>query len=119
MKAVVQAALPMLSHPLKAAPAGASVPAETATVTVAPLSATGTVCFYSMANTDVVVDINGWFASGSSYNPVGPVRLFDTRAGESPNALRSVAPVKVGGSYVLEVKVASLNEPPGLGTLTA
>ncbi|MGZ4739072.1 MAG: hypothetical protein ACXVLM_07535, partial [Ilumatobacteraceae bacterium] len=75
---------------------------------IAPLSPTGTVCFYSMANTDVVVDINGWFASGSAYNPVGPNRLFDTRAGESPNALRSVAPVKVGGSYVLEVKVASL-----------
>ncbi|MGZ6986614.1 MAG: hypothetical protein ACXVKP_17085, partial [Ilumatobacteraceae bacterium] len=76
---------------------------------IAPLSPTGTVCFYSMANTDVVIDINGWFASGSAYNPVGPNRLFDTRAGESPNALRSVAPVKVGGSYILEVKVASLD----------
>ena len=91
-------------------------PGETVSnAVIAPLSATGTVCFYSMANTDVVVDINGWFASGSAYNPVGPIRLFDTRAGESPNALRSVAPVKVGGSYVLEVKVASLNELTPLG----
>jgi hypothetical protein len=29
---------------------------------VAPLSASGTVCIYSNALTDVVVDVNGWFA---------------------------------------------------------
>lgn len=75
---------------------------------IVPVSATGSVCFYSMSSADLVVDINGWFAAGSAFNAVGPNRLFDTRPGESPNAVRSVAPVKVGGSYVLEVKVASL-----------
>ncbi len=27
-----------------------------------PVSATGTVCFYSMVPTDLVVDLNGWFS---------------------------------------------------------
>ncbi len=29
---------------------------------IAPVSADGTVCFYSTTPTDIVVDINGWFA---------------------------------------------------------
>lgn len=40
--------------------------------------------------------------------PVSPVRVFDTRAGESPDAVRLVPKVKVGGGSVLEVKVTDL-----------
>jgi hypothetical protein len=39
---------------------------------------------------------------------VSPVRVFDTRAGESPGAVRLVPKVKVGGGSVLEVKVTDL-----------
>jgi enamine deaminase RidA (YjgF/YER057c/UK114 family) len=35
---------------------------STANAVLVPVSATGTVCFYSMAPVDLVVDINGWFA---------------------------------------------------------
>jgi len=28
-----------------------------------PVSATGTVCFYSFAPTDILVDLNGWFGT--------------------------------------------------------
>ena len=28
---------------------------------IVPVSPTGTVCFYSLVTTDLVVDINGWF----------------------------------------------------------
>ena len=31
---------------------------------IVPVSATGTVCFYAYAPTDIVVDINGWFRAG-------------------------------------------------------
>lgn len=75
---------------------------------IAPVSATGTICFYSLKATDLVVDINGWFATGSAYAGVGPARVFDTRAGESPAALRTVPSVKVGGATVLEVKLTDL-----------
>ena len=36
------------------------------------------VCFYSSATTDLIVDINGWFATGSDFHGVSPVRVFDT-----------------------------------------
>jgi trimeric autotransporter adhesin len=74
----------------------------------APVSAAGTVCFFSSATTDLVVDINGWLKTGSGFSAVGPARVLDTRAGESPNALRNVPKVKIGGGNVLEVKVTDL-----------
>ena len=36
---------------------------STANAVLVPVSAAGTVCFYSMAPVDLVVDINGWFAA--------------------------------------------------------
>jgi hypothetical protein len=35
---------------------------STANAVLVPVSVQGTVCFYSMASVDLVVDINGWFA---------------------------------------------------------
>jgi hypothetical protein len=73
---------------------------------VAPVSSTGTVCFYTHATVDLVVDISGWFASGGVLRSVGPRRVFDTR-GESPNAMRTVPIAKVHRTP-LEVKVTDL-----------
>jgi len=75
---------------------------------VVPVSATGTLCFYSLRAADIVVDINGWLASSSAFRGVTPSRVFDTRAGQSPNALVNVPKVKVGPPKVLEVKVTGL-----------
>ena len=36
---------------------------STANAVLVPVSSTGSVCFYSMAAVDLVVDINGWFAA--------------------------------------------------------
>jgi len=65
------------------------------------------VCFYALAATDLIVDINGWFKVSAGFTGVSPQRVFDTRAG-TPNALRTVAKSKVGGGYVLEVRVTDL-----------
>jgi hypothetical protein len=65
------------------------------------------VCFYALGATDVIVDVNGWFAAGSAFRAVAPERVFDTR-GESTNALRAVPATQVGGEYVLEVKLTDL-----------
>jgi hypothetical protein len=75
---------------------------------VIPVPDSGLLCIYSLRPADVVVDINGWFASSSAFRGVTPTRLLDTRAGESPNALLSVAKLKVGRTPVLEVKVTEL-----------
>jgi hypothetical protein len=79
-----------------------------ANAVIAPVSQAGTVCFYSSATTDLVVDINGWLNTGSGFTGVNPQRVVDTRAGQSPNALRQVQSRQVGGDYVLEVKVGDL-----------
>jgi hypothetical protein len=47
---------------------------------IAPVSANGEVCIYSLAPTDVVVDLAGWFPGGA-FTAATPRRLVDTRDG--------------------------------------
>ena len=42
--------------------AGQTVP----NAVIAPISPQGEVCFYSQADTDLLADVNGWFAAGRS-----------------------------------------------------
>jgi hypothetical protein len=79
-----------------------------ANAVIASVSATGTVCFFSSATTDLVVDINGWMKSGAEFTGVSPQRVLDTRPGESPGAMRNVLRQKIGGAYVLEVQLTDL-----------
>lgn len=58
-----------------------------ANAVIAPVSPDGEVCFRSSADTDLVVDINGWFSAGSSFTPVIPARVFDTRTTEDQGAV--------------------------------
>jgi hypothetical protein len=46
---------------------------------IAPLSANGTICFFAYGQTDLIVDLNGYFPTGAGFTPMSPVRLFDTR----------------------------------------
>jgi hypothetical protein len=73
---------------------------------IAPVSAQGEVCFYSQSPTHILADVNGWFASGSSFTSVSPSRVFDTRPGQG--GIRLVAKQKVGGGYQLRMKVTDL-----------
>ena len=45
----------------------------------APVSAAGTVCIYTSGATDLVADLQGYHPYGSSYAPVVPERLLETR----------------------------------------
>ncbi|HRE01143.1 MAG TPA: M4 family metallopeptidase, partial [Ilumatobacteraceae bacterium] len=76
---------------------------------ITPVSATGTVCFFANTPVHVVVDINGWIVGGTGFEPVGPARVFDTRANESPTAIRNVPKVRVGPDSVLTVQMADLD----------
>jgi hypothetical protein len=42
---------------------------------------TGSVCFYSSQAAHLIVDVNGWFATGNGFVDVSPRRLVDTRPG--------------------------------------
>jgi hypothetical protein len=77
-----------------------------ANAVIAPLSSAGHVCFFSSVPADLVVDVNGWYATGSGFNRVAPARVFDTRAGQI--GILPVAKSKVGGGNVVDVQLASL-----------
>ncbi|MGD9998598.1 MAG: hypothetical protein AB7L17_03390 [Ilumatobacteraceae bacterium] len=86
-----------------------------ANAVIAPLAANGSLCFFSNVNTDVIADISGWFPTASGYAPATPpARVFDTRAGQSPEALRSVPKAKIGGTNELRVNMLNLTDvtPP-------
>jgi hypothetical protein len=86
-----------------------------ANAVVAPVSAAGTVCFYALSTTDLIVDINGWFKASAGFVGVSPQRVLDTRAG-TPNTLRTVAKSKIGGGYILEIRITDLgNAVPASG----
>jgi hypothetical protein len=79
---------------------------------IAPVSADGEVCFFSMVNTDLIADVNGLFTQGSSFNALTPVRLFETRPDEPQGAV-SVVQQKYGGAgNILKVKVAGVAGVP-------
>ena len=48
---------------------------------VTPLSARGSVCLYTLGDTDLVVDVTGYLSSGSQgmFTPTAPFRFVDTR----------------------------------------
>src|SRR4051794_20080284 len=61
--------------------------------TITALGAGGKVCFVSNIDTDLVVDLEGWYPEGSALHSFTPVRALDTRdAGPalSPGAVRTV-----------------------------
>jgi len=75
---------------------------------IAPVSAAGTVCFYSQSDTDLVVDIAGWF-SGTAFLGVTPQRLVDTRDGTGAPLARVTA------AAPLVISVAGLNVTDSFG----
>lgn len=48
---------------------------------IAQVSDVGTVCLDAPTSTHLVVDANGWFGTGSGFNPLTPARLLETRTG--------------------------------------
>lgn len=78
---------------------------------IAPVSADGSVCFYTDAATHLLADVSGWFGAASSvFVPVGPGRLFDTRTGHGGVPIG----VRPAGS-TLQVQVAGRHGLPGSG----
>jgi len=48
---------------------------------IAPVAADGSVCIYVYGQSDVIVDVNGWFAGGGGFTGMTPARVSDTRSG--------------------------------------
>lgn len=54
---------------------------------IAPTSSSGDVCIYSSQQTDVIVDLAGWFP-GNGFTPATPIRFVDTRDGTGTPATK-------------------------------
>jgi hypothetical protein len=75
----------------------------------------GALCVYTLRATDVVVDVSGWIASsGDASEPVTPLRLIDTRPGETQTLAGRRGRLAPGGA--LTVDLSSL---PGAAVATA
>jgi hypothetical protein len=88
--------------------AGQTVP----NAVIAPLGNDSVLCFYAHADTHLIADINGYFASSASFHALSPTRVFDTRVGEADGAV-VVTKRKYGGNAVLTAHIAGTAGVPG------
>lgn len=87
---------------------------------IAPIGDGGSVCFYSHAGTDLVVDVAGWF-SGDAFVGATPRRVVDTRDGTGGRSGR-VTPstpltIPVTGAPVTLPDGSSATVPDGVGAV--
>jgi hypothetical protein len=86
-----------------------------ANAVIAPISASGDVCFYSSADTDVTADVNGWFAGGDGFQAITPTRVFDSRPGEPDGAVH-IAKQRYGPGQLLTLRLTDVAGVPADAT---
>jgi hypothetical protein len=72
-----------------------------------PLDASGGVCVYSNSDSDLLIDVNGSYATSGTtrFTPIAPVRLMDTRLGLG-------APGHIAAGQTFELQVGGVGEIP-------
>ena len=70
------------------------------------LGTDGKVCLYSQVDTDVIVDVNGWFDTPPGFTPMAPVRIADTRAVDGADVAFPATKVKLAAGTPMVVPVA-------------
>ncbi|MDQ6726361.1 MAG: peptidoglycan recognition protein family protein, partial [Actinomycetota bacterium] len=85
---------------------------------IAQVGGDGRVAIYNHAgSTDVIADVEGWFTApaarptGSTYFPISPSRILDTRSGTGTGG--AVGPI--GGNATMDVTVAGAGGVPATG----
>ncbi|MFT6436958.1 MAG: hypothetical protein ACJAVI_005032 [Candidatus Azotimanducaceae bacterium] len=78
---------------------------------IASVGVQGSVCLYSLTETDLIVDVAGWFV-GSAFTGATPQRLVDTRDGTGAQA------GKLTASAPLSIIVTNLQVTSALGSST-
>ena len=63
---------------------------------IVKIGSEGMICFFVKTATHVILDVSGYFGSGSDFAPITPYRRLDTRAGSQPVA-GSTRCLQVGG----------------------
>jgi hypothetical protein len=76
---------------------------------IAPVGASGKVCFYSNQATDFLVDITGWFAGGDTFVGATPRRVVDTRNAIGGPKVR----IPAGGTITIPLAGAAMARTDG------
>lgn len=79
---------------------------------IAKLSAAGTVCIYTSATTHLTADLVGHLPGGTSYSPLDPARLLDTRAGEMTIDGVAAGDGRISGDSDIELTVTGRADVP-------
>ncbi len=82
---------------------------------IAPVSAAGEICFFSLRDAHIVVDVNGWLGAGSSFKALTPRRVADTRPFEPQGAVQVDKREYVGADDILRLKVTGVAGIPAAG----
>ena len=83
--------------------------AATANAAIVPIGASRRVCLYVSVDTELVVDVTGWFgAGGASFHAMEPTRLLDTRKTLRPDG--RLGPVSAG--QMLRITIAGTGDVP-------
>ncbi len=64
-----------------------------ANLAITDIGDSGSVCFYSSVDTELIIDLTGWYPLASAYEPRNPQRLVDTR---------ETSPLQPGDELVVE-----------------
>jgi hypothetical protein len=91
---------------------------------IAPVSSTGTVCFYVYGTAHLLADVSGYFPAGTGFTSLTPARVLDTRGGSRVgNAAGTGAPLELSlfgqgglpaggvGAVALNVTVTDTSNP--------
>ena len=82
-----------------------------ANLVISKLSASGTVCLFSLQSVDLLADVAGYLPARSRFTPLVPERLLETRA---PDPVGYAGPTPVAGQVVrLQVVGAGASQVPG------
>ena len=81
---------------------------------VTPVSAGGTVCLYTLAETHLVVDVTGYLSSGSlrRFTPSEPFRFVDTRDRQRPEVNSGTGGNQLQAGQTLVVPIAGVRGVP-------
>lgn len=58
----------------------------------------GSICVYTLARTNIVIDVTGYFGQDASYTAIAPTRAYDTRSGSVPMS-GSTRCIQVAGKF--------------------
>ena len=86
---------------------------------ITKLGSDGDVCVFASAPTQLLVDVAAWFSAASSYRPLVPARLTDTRPGATTIDGRDAGVGTVAAGGVVTVATAGRGQVPASGVSAA